>query len=123
MNTSREAQQIVSEYNERIMSLINNINANSRTNNQISVYEEDNVANLETIKSGLLYLYYGLAVYVMMLLWVGANELGMAKKVVLTIIIPLYPYIILPLLKWLVGWARWLWGLMPYYVNANLRAV
>lgn len=122
-NISQEAHKIVSEYNARFMGLIDNINAKSRTNNQISVYEENNIASLETIKSAELYVYYGLAVYVMILLWVGANDIGIAKKIVLTIIIPLYPYIILPFIKWIVEWGRWLWGLMPYYVNSNLRAV
>jgi len=121
--TTTQAHDFIDEYNGRIVQLIDALIAKNQTNNQLSVYEEENIAKVAYIGKILTWLYYILAIYGIFLIWTGMGDLGIFKRIIYSLLVIIYPSIVMPLSKWLIRQASWLWGLMPYHVNYYIKPV
>jgi hypothetical protein len=96
------------------------------TNNRLYEYEEDGVVKQQTIQYWLLFVYYVLAIYAIFLIWMqwgGSVPPSIPKKIITTLFIGAFPFIIMPLVKLFTETIQWIWGLAPSNIYTTIKSV
>lgn len=88
------------------------------TNERKTVYEEDGISLLYTIRNFLFLLYFIMGIVVIYFMWI--DSMAFAKKIALSFVILLFPFVIIKVGNAISYIYLWIMGLLPSNVYMNL---
>jgi hypothetical protein len=113
---SKNSEELYNSYvkeNKYLEKLIKNDYGDILTNNRKTYYSSEGLEKLKQWYRILWYIYYILVIIIILGFLLGNSNLSIIKKIVISLILLVYPYIIVPIVKWLYYQLDYLYNRLP----------